>query len=87
MHGCLAARAPGWKSLDQELAYSGDRMRGQKFRRSSAAVAKSREGRLRLRGFTNQLVVHLDQEVVGLRIEPRHGRTKRACDPVYGAMD
>ena len=52
-----------------------------------AAVATTRAGHLRLRGFTNQLVVHLDPEVVGLRIKPRHRRTKRACDAVYAAMD
>src|SRR5262249_43670261 len=42
---------------------------------------------LRLRGFTNQLVVHPYQKVVGFGIEPRHDRTERACDPVYGATD
>src|SRR5438105_13484598 len=32
---------------------------------------------------TNQLVVHPHQEIVGSAIEPCHGRTKRARDPVY----
>ena len=42
---------------------------------------------VRLEGLTNQFVVDPHQEIVGLGIEPRHGRTKRACDPVHGAMD
>jgi hypothetical protein len=42
---------------------------------------------VRLEGFANQFVVHPHQKLVSCWIEPRHGRTKRACDPVYGAMD
>ena len=42
----------------------------------------SYDANVRLPGFTNQFVVHPHQEIVGLGIEPRHGRTKRACDPV-----
>jgi hypothetical protein len=44
-------------------------------------------GHVRLEGFANQFVVHPHQKLVSCWIEPRHGRTKRACDPVYGAMD